>query len=203
MRSIMRVQLPKYFRSDIYFMNRCAKADALLIDIERKEFSDDYKIKSINSVLTSKFPLPRILVDPVITHPPNPWIKGLEIYPIIEGHAIRSSTAVEKYGNEDDFHVDLPRTMFTLLWNFKENRYSHTIISYHTVNETDILYNSRLLSAIRRSIESNMKPVAARTCKFKDETSAIHEFQLLREVGITGIVLQNPNLIDITNKIFK
>ncbi|UMM25577.1 hypothetical protein L5515_005337 [Caenorhabditis briggsae] len=75
--------------------------------------------------------------------------------------------------------------------------------SYHRINDGDILWNSSIRTAVQGSLENDIQPLAARTLVFRDIKTATHEFKILRQIGFTGAVIRNPNLIEMTNKVFE
>ncbi|KAF1760938.1 hypothetical protein GCK72_009191 [Caenorhabditis remanei] len=195
LRSLVRVRLTKYFPSDRYVKNRCNGADGLLIDMERREGRvDDYKLASFMKLRDSKLALPKLLVDPV-NHAHNSWIPRLIADKSIAGIAMRNlnSEDVESWDN----------TVFTMIWDTKERRITHSIISYHRINDGDIHWNSSIRTAVQGSLDHDIQPLAARILRFRDMDSATQEFEILRQIGFTGAVIRNPNLIEMTNKVFE
>ncbi|CAI2348723.1 unnamed protein product [Caenorhabditis sp. 36 PRJEB53466] len=201
-RSLVRVRLTRFFRSDIYIKNRCAEADAILIDMERGEnMEHEYKMRSFHRLRDSKYSLPKVLVDPVSSEP-NDWIPQLITDPSVSGLALRSSgAAIEQLDDVNPLLAE-HNTVFTMIWDTRERRITHSIITYHRVNDADIMWNSSIRSAVVGSLEHNIQPLASRNLRFKDMESAIQEFEILRQIGFTGAVIRNPNLIEVTNEIF-
>uniref|UniRef100_A0A8R1DQN8 Uncharacterized protein n=1 Tax=Caenorhabditis japonica TaxID=281687 RepID=A0A8R1DQN8_CAEJA len=203
-RSLIRVRLTKYFRSDIYIKNRCAGADAILIDLEKHDdrTDDDYKLRSFHRVRDSLYSLPKILVDPVASNP-NPWIPKLITEESVSGLAIRSSApSTIDFLDGVDPRCAEHDTLYTMIWDKQEERITHCIISYHRINDADTLFNSNIRAAVEGSLKNNIQPLAARTRRFRDMESAIQEFTILRQIGFTGAVIRNPNLIELTNNVF-
>ncbi|CAB3402800.1 unnamed protein product [Caenorhabditis bovis] len=171
--------------------------------MEEASLDDSYKMQSLKAILKSKYPMPLIFVDPVDTKS-DEWMKIIWKNRKIEGIAIRNSqeTLNESF-EEIDVTKPIVNNMFTMIWNSKRQRITHSIITYHMINDGDMARNSRLHKAVTSSLEKKIIPLANRTCRYLDHKSAVYEFNILKEVGFTGIVLRNPNLIELTNKIFK
>lgn len=158
-RSLIRVRLTRFFPSDRYIKNRCSGADGVLIDFEKKEDKvDDYKLSSFHRLKNSKFSLPKLLVDPVTTNS-NQWIPRLIEEKSVDGVAMRNFT--------DDV-ISLDNEIFTMIWDTREQRITHSIISYHRINDCDIMWNSSIRTAVQDSLEHDIQPLAARTLRFRD-----------------------------------
>ncbi|EGT56633.1 hypothetical protein CAEBREN_02351 [Caenorhabditis brenneri] len=156
---------------------------------------DDYKLKSFMKLRDSDFTLPKLFVDPVV-NTFNPWIPRLLREKSIDGMAMRNEASSADTDSWDN-------TVFTVIWDAKEQRVTHSIISYHRINDGDILWNSSIRTAVQGSLEHNIQPLAARTLRFRDMKTATQEFEILRQIGFTGAVIRNPNLIEMTNKVFE
>ncbi|PIC40047.1 hypothetical protein B9Z55_011530 [Caenorhabditis nigoni] len=197
LRSLIRVRLTKYFPSDRYLKNRCSGADGVLIDMEKRaERVDDYKFSSFQKLTKSKFALPKLLVDPVTNDTPNPWLPRLVAEKLIDGIVIRN------FENSEDQEF-WESNILTMIWDPRERRITHSIIGYHRINDGDILWNSSIRTAVQGSLENDIQPLAARTLVFRNIETATHEFKILRQIGFTGAVIRNPNLIEMTNKVFE
>uniref|UniRef100_A0A1I7TWS2 ATP-dependent DNA ligase n=1 Tax=Caenorhabditis tropicalis TaxID=1561998 RepID=A0A1I7TWS2_9PELO len=120
---------------------------------------DDYKLASFMKLRNSQFTLPKLLVDPVVTTY-NPWIPRLLREKCIDGIAMRNEGSSDSDAWDD--------TVFTVIWDAKQQRVTHSIISYHRINDGDILWNSSIRTAVQGSLDNDIQPLAARTLRFRD-----------------------------------
>ncbi|WKX95767.1 hypothetical protein Q1695_012319 [Nippostrongylus brasiliensis] len=222
-RSILRVVLPKFFDAETYIWNHCSSADAVLVDMRNRDDLDKgERRRQVLLKALDKGPYkPRIYMEPTsrrIDHDifikdmatcSHPQMHGF-LMRIRDGDVIREVESV--LGREGQMILGPHRTTqrivpphnknASLLVDIERQTIPYAVFKYHNFGVRREGGWNHLADLVKKAKASNVMSIAWRARPSTSVRELVREMEVLKELGFSGMMLYNSDLIDTANKIF-
>lgn len=215
--------LPKFFDAETYIWNRFSAADAILVDIRHDDDDDDggWRRKVLRGALDRAPYKPRIYMEPTSRRKDHDaWMKDIAVcsHKNLHGFLLRIRDGdvlreVESILRRDGQLVRDPyRTLAkivpphykgaSVLVDIEYRMIPYAVLKYHNFGGRREGGWDHLAHMVRYTTRANVKALAWRARASPSLVDLEREMNMLKEIGFTGVMLNNSDLIELANKIF-
>lgn len=221
-RSIIRFTLPKYFDPETYIWNRFSSADAILIDIRKRDDFDnsDWRRERLHEALDKAPYKPRIYVEVTSRRRhPNVWLKDIStcMHPQLHGFLMNLKdgdvlSEVEKVVQRGKIVEDRYRGLTkavspvfkdaSVLVDVEKKSIPYMIFKYHNFGARREGGWNHLNDLVNRANAAHVMALGWRSRPIRRHRELEKEMTTLKELGFAGVVLHDSDQIELANKVF-
>ncbi|KAK6738670.1 hypothetical protein RB195_020655 [Necator americanus] len=223
-RSIIRFRLPKYFDPERYIWNRFSSADAILVDISKRDDYDsnnnDWRRTRLYYVLDKAPYRPRIYMEATNYRKyPNIWQKDMSVcmHPYMngfimnlkDGDVLREVDQLIKCGHRVEEHykklTQMPSPTFrntSMLVDVDKQSIPYAIFKYHNFGARREGGWNHLKDLASKAQAANVQALGWRSRPIRRLNELEREMYTLKELGFVGVLLHDSDQIELANKTF-
>ncbi|EYC14028.1 hypothetical protein Y032_0042g668 [Ancylostoma ceylanicum] len=221
-RSIIRFTLPKFFDPETYIWNRFSSADAILVDIRKRDdiSNGEWRRDRLYEALDKAPYKPRIYVEVTSRRKhPDVWLRDIATcrHPQLHGFLMNLKDGdvlrdVEKIVQRGKLVEDRSRALTkgvspafkdaSVLVDIEKKSIPYVIFKYHNFGARREGGWNHLNDLANKANAANVMALGWRSRPIRRYRELEREMITLKELGFAGVVLHDSDQIELANKIF-
>ncbi|KAL6722382.1 hypothetical protein ANCDUO_10122 [Ancylostoma duodenale] len=221
-RSIIRFTLPKFFDPETYIWNRFSSADAILVDIRKRDDvnNGEWRRDRLYEALDKAPYKPRIYVEVTSRRKhPDVWLKDIAtcrhphlhgfLMNLKDGDVLRDVEKIIQRGKlVEDRYRGLTKAVSpafkdaSVLVDIEEKSIPYVIFKYHNFGARREGGWNHLNDLANKANAAHVMALGWRSRPIRRYRELEREMITLKELGFAGVVLHDSDQIELANKVF-